>query len=62
MDLSNRNIGYTKTGNNDNIGMKSVFLYFLNFPVLAFLLIFMNTQIMQIWKLAYLTMKWKPMS
>ena len=31
-----------------------IFHYFL-----AFLLTFMNTQIMQIWWLAYLTMEWK---
>ena len=30
------------------------------FPyILAFLLIIMNMQIMQIWYIAYLTMKWK---
>ena len=60
MDLSNCNIDYIKTCNNDTIGMISAYLIFNGFPLfLAFLLIFMNTQIMQIWLLAYLTMEWK---
>ena len=52
MDLSNCTIDDIKTCNNDNIGIKSAYLYLLSmiFPYfLAFLLIFMNTQIMQIW-------------
>ena len=50
MDLSNCNIDYVKTCNNYNIVMKSAYLYILIiFPyLLAFLLIFMNMQIMQI--------------
>ena len=61
MDLSNCNIDYIKTCNNDNIGMKSAYVYFVMiFPYfLAFLLIFMNMQIMQIRYVAYLTMEWK---
>ena len=48
MNLPNCTIGYIKACNNDNIGMKSVYLYFywFSFIFLAFfLLIFMNTQI-----------------
>ena len=49
MDLSNYNIDYIKAYNNDNIGMKPAYLFLNDFPLfLAFLLIFMNTQIMQI--------------
>ena len=43
MDLSNCNIAHIKTCNNDNIGIKSAYLYFNDFPLfLAFLLIFIN--------------------
>ena len=49
MDMSNCNIDYIKTCNNYNIGMKSAYYIFNGFPLfLAFLLIFMYTQIMQI--------------
>ena len=47
--MSNCNIDNIKTCNNDNIGMKSAYLYFYDFPLFfSVLLIFMNTQIMQI--------------
>ena len=46
--LVNCNIDGIKTCNNDNIAMKSVYLYFNEFPLfLAFLLIFMNTQVIK---------------
>ena len=49
MDLSNCNIDDIKTCNNDNIEIKSAYLYFNDFLLLiAFLLIFMNTHIMPI--------------
>ena len=48
MDLSNCSIDYFKTCNNDNIGMKSAYLYCNDFPYfLVFLLIFMSMHIMQ---------------
>ena len=38
----------------------SLFIFVFIFPYfLAFLLIFMNMQIMQIWYVPYLTMEWK---
>ena len=40
MDLSNCNIDYIKTCNNDNIGMKSAYLYFNDFPL--FFSVFIN--------------------
>ena len=40
MDLSNCNIDYIKTCNNDNIGMKSAYIYFDDFHL--FLAFFMN--------------------
>ena len=47
MDLSNCNIGYIKTCNNNNFGMKSA--YFFNDLILfSLLLILMNKQVMQI--------------
>ena len=51
MDLSKCNIDDIKTCTNDNIGMKSTYFNFWWFSLyfLAFLLIFMNTDIMQIW-------------
>ena len=57
--MSNCNIDYIKTCNNDNIGMKSaLFIFVMIFPYfLAFLLIFMNMQIMQIRYVAYLTIE-----
>ena len=40
MDLSNCNIDFIKTCNNDNIGMKSACLYFNDFPL--FFSVFIN--------------------
>ena len=40
MDLSNCNIDYIKTCNNDNIGMKSAYLNFNDFPL--FFSVFIN--------------------
>ena len=59
LDLSKSNIDYIKTCNNGNIGMKSAYLYLYWFSLifLAFVLIFMNMQIMQIRYIAYLTME-----
>ena len=49
MDLSNCTIDYIKTCYNDNIGINQPIYIFNDFPLfLAFLLIFINTQIMQI--------------
>ena len=46
MDLSSCNIDNIKTCNNDNIGMKSAYYIFNDFPLfLAFLLIFMNSYV-----------------
>ena len=33
MDLSDCNIEYIKTCNNDNIGLKSAYLFFNDFPL-----------------------------
>ena len=40
MDLSNCNIDYIKTCNNDDIGMESAYLYFNDFPL--FFSVFIN--------------------
>ena len=40
MDLSNCNVDYIKTCNNDNVGMKSAYLYFNEFPL--FISVFIN--------------------
>ena len=40
MDLSNCTIDYINTCNNDNIGMKSAYLYFNDFPL--FFSVFIN--------------------
>ena len=43
MHLSNCNIDYIKTSNNDNIGMKSAYLFFFNdFPLFFSVFINMN--------------------
>ena len=48
-DMSNCNLDYIKTCNNDNTGMKLAHLYFNDVSLIfSVLLIFMNTQIMQI--------------
>ena len=47
MDLSNCSIDYIKACNNDNIVMKSAYLMTFLY-ILAFLLMFLNMQIMQI--------------